>query len=60
MISIPCANLQTCNVYLTGSAPVTKPDRTVRGTMFWLLAVKGAGESQLATFTTFRLFVPAS
>jgi hypothetical protein len=57
---MPCTDLQTCNVYSTGAAPVTQANGALRGTMFWLTGMQGAGESQPATQTTFRLFVPAS
>ena len=57
---VPCVDLQTCNVYSTGASPVTQANGALPGTMFWLTGMQGAGESQPATFATYRLFVPAS
>jgi hypothetical protein len=58
--SIPCGDLQSCNMFPNGASAVVQADGALLGTMVWLTVVKGAGESQPATGATFRLFVPAT
>jgi hypothetical protein len=55
---VPCPDLQSCQFYPTGAAMVAGADGKTRGTTFWLTRVEGAGQSQPATFTFFRLFMP--
>jgi hypothetical protein len=56
---VPCQDLQTCTIYATGSSAVVGADGTPQGTLFWLIGVVRAGDSQTPTATTYRLFIPA-
>jgi hypothetical protein len=56
---VPCQDLQSCTLYASGSSAVVGTDGKIQGTMFWLTGVEGAGQSQPATFTVYRLFIPA-
>jgi len=56
---VPCPDLQSCQFYPTGASLVAGADGKTRGTTFWLIRGEGAGQSQPATFTFYRLFIPA-